>query len=65
MRHPGIGSKLRQKQTCCEVVVRSMNTWDLPGGPVVNNPPSSAGDTGLIPDQGAKILHTSEQLSLK
>ena len=44
--------------------MRSMNTWDLPGGPVVNNPPSSAGNAGSIPDQGAKILHTSEQFSL-
>ena len=24
------------------------NTWNLPGGPVVKNPPASARDTGLI-----------------
>ena len=64
MQHSRIGSKPRRKQICCEVVVRSMITWDLPGGPVVNNPPSSAGNAGSIPDQGAKILHTSEQFSL-
>ena len=25
---------------------------DLPGGPVVKNPPANAGDTGSIPDLG-------------
>ena len=28
---------------------------DFPGGPVVKNLPSNAGDAGLIPDQGTKI----------
>ena len=28
--------------------------WGLPGGPVVKNPPSSAEDMGLIPDQETK-----------
>ena len=28
---------------------------DFPGGSVVENPPSSAGDVALIPDQGTKI----------
>ena len=26
--------------------------WDLPGGPIVKNPPASAGDAGSIPDLG-------------
>ena len=30
---------------------------DFPGGPVVKNLPSSAGDTGSIPGQGTKIPH--------
>ena len=30
---------------------------DFPGGPVVKNLPSNAGDEGLIPGQGTKILH--------
>ena len=34
-------------------------------GPVVKNPPSSAGDTGLIPGQGTKIPGAVEQLSLR
>ena len=28
---------------------------DFPGSPVVQNPPSNAGDVGLIPGQGTKI----------
>ena len=32
-----------------------MRAWDSPGGPVVMNPPSNAGDTGSIPGWGAKI----------
>ena len=38
-------------------------TWDFPGGPVVKNPPSDAGDAGLIPGWGTKIPHAVEQLS--
>ena len=37
--------------------------WDFPGGPVVKNPPSSAGNAGLIPGQGTKIPHAAGQLS--
>ena len=35
---------------------------DFPGGPVVKNPPSNAGDAGLIPGQGTKIPHAAGQL---
>ena len=37
---------------------------DFPGGPVVKNPPSNAGDTGVIPGRGTKIPHAVGQLSL-
>ena len=30
---------------------------------MVKNPPASAGDTGLIPGLGTKILHAAEQLN--
>ena len=40
------------------------NTWDFPGGLVIKNPPFDAGDVGLIPWEGTKILHAAEQLSL-
>ena len=36
---------------------------DFPGGPVVKNPPSNAGDVGLIPGGGTKIPHAAGQLS--
>ena len=38
-------------------------TGDFPGGPVLKNPPSKAGDTGQIPGQGTKIPHATGQLS--
>ena len=31
--------------------------WNFPGGLVVKNHSSTAGDTGLIPGPGTKILH--------
>ena len=36
---------------------------DFPGGPVVKNLPSSAGDTGLALGQGTKITLAMEQVS--
>ena len=41
--------------------VRKMR--DCPGGPVVKNPPSNAGDAGLSPGQGTKIPHAVGQLN--
>ena len=38
--------------------------WDFPGGPVVKNPPSNAGDAGSIPGRGAKVPQAAGQLSL-
>ena len=35
-----------------------------PGGSVVKNLPSNAGDEGPIPDLGTKISHAAGQLSL-
>ena len=40
-----------------------MIVGDFPGGPVVKNLPSNAGDTGSIPGWGTKIPHTAGQLS--
>ena len=36
---------------------------DFPGGPVVKNPPSNAGDVGSFPGHGIKIPHALEQPS--
>ena len=41
-----------------------MLSRDFPGGPVVKNPPSNAGDVGSIPGRGTKIPHAVGQLSL-
>ena len=48
------------------IIKKSTNNkcWrDLRGGPVVKNPPSNAGDVGLIPGWGTKIPHAAAQLS--
>ena len=37
---------------------------DIPGGPVIKNPPSKAGDVGSIPGGGSKIPHAAGQLRL-
>ena len=36
---------------------------NFPGGPVVKNPPCSAGDAALMPGPGTKTPHAAEQLS--
>ena len=36
---------------------------DFPGGPVVKNPPSNAGDASSIPGWRTKIPHAAGQLS--
>ena len=42
-----------------------LKEWrDSPGGPVVRNPPSNAGDASSIPGQRTKILCATRQLSL-
>ena len=35
--------------------IKMYGTWDLPGGPVVKNQSSDAGDMGLILVRGTKI----------
>ena len=42
---------------------RMKRTGDFPGGPVVESPPSNAGDAGLIPGRGNGIPHAAGQLS--
>ena len=41
----------------------SYKLWDFPGGPVIKNLPSNAGDAGSIPGRGTKIPHAVGQLS--
>ena len=49
----------------CALQLIFLHILGLPWGPVVKNPPSNAGDTGLIPGQGTKIPHAAGQLSLR
>ena len=44
------------------VTIHPNMSGDFPGGPVVKNLRSSAGDTGLIPSRGAEIPHAVGQL---
>ena len=48
---------------CSDDQKKKKKKRDFPGGPVVKNPPSSAGDAGLIPGWGTKIPHAAGQLS--
>ena len=45
-------------------VTWEQNLWDFPGGPVVETPPTNAGDEGSIPGQETKISHAVGQVSL-
>ena len=36
---------------------------DFPGGPVVENPPSNAGDINSIPGQGTYVPYATEHLN--
>ena len=59
LRSFGILSQLRSLQD----MVNCYN-GDFPGGSVVENPPSNAGDKGSVPGWGTKISQAMEQLSL-
>ena len=53
-RNPGLKINIRNN---------NKENWDFPGGPVVKNLPSNAGDVGLIPGRGTKIPRAAGQLS--
>ena len=47
-----------------EKIREEMNEiWDVPGGRVVKNSPSNAGDMGSIPGHETKFPHATGQLS--
>ena len=46
-------------------LTKTNQRWDFPGGPMVKNPPSNAGDAGSIRGRGTKIPHASGQLSTR
>ena len=45
------------------ISLKNFYSQDFPGGPVVKDPPSNAGDVGSIPSQGTKIPQATGQLS--
>ena len=49
----------------CLLARRSQNGlgWDFPGDPVVENPPSNAGDISSIPGQGTYVPYATEHLN--
>ena len=47
---PGFIQKLLR--VCMRGYIRMIIVWDTSGGPVVQNPPAKAGDSGLIPSLG-------------
>ena len=55
---------LHSLRVCRKLAAVKIRIRDFPGGPVVTNPPSNAGDLGSIPGQGTKIPHAAGQLSL-
>ena len=55
MQNPEVG-------TILECFIKIILLRNFPGGPVVKNPPSNAGDAGSIPGQGTKIPHAVGQL---
>ena len=53
---------IKSKNFCTKDTMKKNEDRDFPGGPMVKNPPSKAGDTGLIPGWGTKIPHAMGQL---
>ena len=58
------GSREGQTEGCVRPRTEQPTSGDFPGGPVVRNPPPSAGDAGSIPGREAKIPHALGQLGL-
>ena len=63
------GKKRRETKQCkyiiCSAIytLKNYHTRDFPGGPVVKNPPSKAGEVGHIPDWVTRFPHALGQLS--
>ena len=52
------------EQCLAQGVMYEVEARNFPGGPVVKNSPSNAGDKGSIPGQRTKIPHGAGQPSL-
>ena len=58
-RQPGCQNVGFEKSSDLLLHSRNVDPGDFPGGPGVENLPSTAGDTGLIPGHCTKIPHAS------
>ena len=58
-------TKIWKQPTCpwTDEWIKKMWCWDFPGGPLIENLPSNAGDPGSIPGQVTKIPHATGQPS--
>ena len=58
-----LGLRYIKRETAILPLKGDLLKGDFPGGPVVKNVPSNAGDVGSIPGWGTKIPHATGQLS--
>ena len=56
-------SEISERECKKTVTFKIATCQDFPGGPVVKNLPSNAGDTGSIPGLGTRFPHAAGQLS--
>ena len=54
---PFIWQKLQNKSSTSLLTSKPVSSWDLPGGPVVKNPPANARVPGSIPAPGDPTCH--------
>ena len=55
------GQRKSKRETRKIRCLRNQSKGDFPGGPMVKNPPSNAGDVGSIPGRGTEIPHAPGQ----
>ena len=57
------GEEKRVSQKLVNLHIEKGGTGGFPGGSVVKNPPSNAGDMGSNPGRGIRIPHATRQVS--
>lgn len=56
-------TEFRQTQIKRDTVAQFIELMDFPGGPVIENPPSNAGNRSLIPGRGTEAPSAAGQLN--
>ena len=54
---PHLQKLTTRRFVCRGPTIKETTLGDFPGGPVVKNSPSNAGEAGSIPEQRSKIPH--------